>query len=269
MSFMDFLGKDNPVVGKDQHGTMFLGMKGVIMPLPFGNGGGKAITGKGAAVLLGIFAVIVAIVIAVASYLAKPNEKIPAYQILHDNIGKPVSVIARQLELEEDALVQLSDGVYISPEKYKYLGVEFELVLYFEQNEDLLNRFEYRSAETVDAKTAAKNIAKLSEQLYTQKTLSVDGEELSLSEKSLRAHFEAGKSLKADSLQLQLQQNISTKPVKQYCEYLEQSEYWEGKVDKYIVRHACYYEDLHMAYDPQTQQQTVRIVCTVEADRNY
>ena len=202
---MSYVDKDNPVVGNDQHGSLFLGMKGVIMP--FGNGGGRLITGKGAAILMGIFAVVLAIVIVMASYLAKPNEKIPFYQSLHDNMGKPVSVVARQLNIEENALIQSSAGVYICPEKYQYLGVEFELVLYFNQNENLLNGFEYRSAKTVAPKTAAKNIAKLSEQLYAQKTLSVDAEELSLSEKSLRAYFDAGKSLKADSLQLQLQQN--------------------------------------------------------------
>lgn len=251
----------NPIVHEDKAGTMYVGYKGVITP--FGNAGNKKLTAKGI-VFIAVFA---AAVILIACVLAKPKAEVPMYRQLHSNIGKNIEVVAEQLDVQKDTLVLETDGVYRAPEKYKYAGMYFDLILRFDEHEGLLNRFEYRSTENLEPKNAAKSIAKISKELSIGAVLLADGEEVELSNKNLLAYFEAGKTLNIEQLALHLGK-ADVASVSEYCDYLENAEYWEGRVGKYLTRHAYYYEDLYVEYDPQIQEQTIRIICSIEADRS-
>ena len=251
----------NPIVHEDKAGTIYVGYKGVITP--FGNAGNKKLTAKGI-VFIAVFA---AAVILIACVLAKPKAEVPMYRQLHSNIGKNIEVVAEQLGLQKDTLVLETDGVYRAPEKYKYAGMYFDLILHFDKHEGLLNRFEYRFTENLEPKNAAKSISKISKELSIWAVSLANGEEVELSNKNLLAYFEAGKTLNIEQLALHLGK-ADVASVSEYCDYLENAEYWEGRVGKYLTKHARYYEDLYVEYDPQTQEQTIRIICSVEADRS-
>lgn len=243
-----------------EDGAINYGIAKCIMPIP---GSSKEKTGDGTKTRIIIVCALVVVILIAATILGYQKEiKMPLREDLLKSIGKPIADVAAQLEVPQEEMRQIEPGLYCVPAACEYADVTFDILLYFEEHEHLLRAFGYEASYNADTDQAAESIAAIAEMLFVDELTLSDGTVLEPEEKRLKTYFADHGFITADhSL------GLSSGAASEYIDYLESTDYYEGKVGKYIKKHAIYYEDLHVDYQAEKQAVTVKLWCAVEADR--
>lgn len=243
-------------------GAMHFGRGKFILPV-FAPGTSKEATEKGKKILTIVACVLVAVALVVATALGyQEKAAMPLREELLKSLGKPIADVAAQLDVTQEEMQPIELGLYRVPAACEYAGITFDVLLYFEEHEHLLRAFGYEASYNADKDQAAESIAAIAKALSVEEMPLSDGTVLEPKEKQLKTYFTDHGSITADQ-----SSGWSSGPASDYIDYLESTDYYEGKVGKYIKKHAIYYEDLHVDYQAQTQAVTIKLWCVIDADR--
>lgn len=202
--------------------------------------------------------------LAVASLLSyRKKVELPLRQVLLNSVGKPIADVAAQLEVSQEEMQQIEPDLYCVPAACEYADVTFDILLYFEENEHLLRAFGYAASYNADTEQAAESIAAIVKVRYVEGMTLSDGTVLEPEKEHLKTYLADHGAITVD----QTLDSTGNEVVSNYIDYLESTDYYEGKVGKYIKKHAIYYEDLYVDYQTDTQAVTIKLWCTIEADR--
>lgn len=243
-----------------------------IMPAPNAQGAKRA--SKKALMWIGIVSCVVVIAVCLAAFWLGRSDRfeLPLQKTLADLIGRPVEEIVEQLGLEEYQITEVTDGMYSVAGGCTYAGVAFDIQLYFEEHEKLLSGFAYQARYDCTSKEAAADFARITDTLDSfvygvhthDKGLCLKQDKTAITDK-----LEAGKSVQIlRTWDLTPKEGHFETAASKYLKHLENSEYWEGNVDGYIIVPAAYYGDLDMKYDPQTNTASVCVQYVVEPRRS-
>lgn len=240
------------------NGKYFFPAVGVTKP--------KDLTKRKTLMLIVSFIVVVAITITVAAYLGDTGiRELELYDQIYGLVGQPVTSVPTELI----PLAQVSEGVYKVERTVKYVGSEFEVYLYFDENEGLLDSFEYTAAYNSDDKTAAVNISRFMDQFFRNDALELNEETVNVGRKALTSQFREGGSLAVEeSWGITPPNAIPGDSVAEYLEHLENAEYYDGRVGEYLTKEARFYRDISAQYAPQEGVVRLSLSFTVESDRN-
>lgn len=245
-----------------ENGVMY--MRGRFI-LPF-LGSSKEAAGKTKRIIA-IAACVCAVLIFIVATLLSYQEPygLPMQKEVLESIGKPLAEVAAQLEVSVEQMQQVEPGLYRIPAGGKYKGISFDVLLHFEENEGLLRNYGYEARYEADTAKAAKDIAAIAKILAIDEIILADETVLEPSKKQLKAYFTDVGAVTAD---LTLENTVLwSSAVTEYVEYLEGADYYEGRSGEYLIKDAIYYEDLRIAYDPETEQLAIKMWCTIETDR--
>lgn len=249
-------------------GAMHFGRGKFILPV-FGPGAAKEATAKTKKIMIIAACIFVAVFLIVATMLGyQKMADMPLRQELLKSIGKPIADVAAQLEVSQEEMTQIEPGLYRIPAGCKYAGVTFDILFQFEENEGLLRSFGYEASYKADATQSAKNIAAIAKVLSVEEMNLSNETVLETSEKQLKKYFTDVGAITTDQT---LDPNPGYHVVSDYIDHLESADYYEGRIGEYLVKNAIYYEDLHIAYEPDTEAVAIKLWCAIDADRtkNY
>lgn len=251
----------NPPVYKDN--GMIYTLKGIVMPFP---GGTKQASARGKKILAVVVCTCAVLILLVSTLLSYQEPYgLPMQKEVLESIGKPIAEVAAQLDVPVDQMLQVEPGLYRIPAGGEYKGITFDILLLFEENEGLLRNYGYEARYEADTAKAAKDIAAIAKVLAVEEIALVNGTVLEPSKKNLKAYFADVGAVTTD---LTLENTVLwSSAVTEYIEHLEAAEYYEGRSGEYLIKHAIYYEDLHIAYEPDREEVAIKLWCTIETDR--
>lgn len=246
----------------DDDGAIHFGLGKFILPIP---GNAKEATEKGKKVLAIVACVLVAVLLIVAIVLGiEKKAEMPLRQELLNSVGKPIADVAAQLEVPQEEMQQIASGLYCIPAACEYADVTFDILLYFEENEHLLRGFGYEASYHAEADEATDSIAAIVKVLSMKEMTLSDGAVIKPDKKELKTYI-------ADHGAITVNETLDAygnEAVWNYIDYLESTDYYEGKIDKYIKKQAVFYRDLNIDYQASTQTVTMKLWYTIETDRN-
>jgi hypothetical protein len=96
-----------------------------------------------------------------------------------------------------------------------------------------------------------------------------DGTEILLSKKALRQRFEDDKQLFSvqSTANWTPEEHAYQNAVAKYLRMLESDPDWEGRVGAYLVKQACFYRQIEMEYNPDTQFISIQLRFFVDAEK--
>lgn len=251
----------NPPVYKDN--GMIYTPKGVVMTFL---GGTKQASARGKKMLAAAACTCAVVIFLVATLLSwqKPYG-LPQQKEVLESIGKPMEAVAAQLDVPVEQMQQVEPGLYRIPAGGKYKGITFDILLYFEEHEGLLRNYGYEARYGADTAKAAKDIAAIAKVLAVEEIAFANGTPIEPSKKNLKAYFADVGAVTTD---FTLENAVLwSSAVTEYIDYLEDASYYEGRRGEYLIKHALYYEDLHIAYEPDKKEVTIKLWCSIETDR--
>ncbi len=242
-------------------GTQWLGKGRWFMPVPGDPNKKRTNT---TIITVGICIFVVAL-LGLSIWLGMPDytyKKLPNFDILYDMMGRPAADVAPFARANPEDLIAASDGTYKMPEGEIYAGIAFETTLCFK--DEMLSGFIYSYNAPADTKEAAKVISNVAEMfnieslVTSQKTI-VDMNEV-LVRRYLGQFVESNQEfLVEDIIDWTPEEHAYQNAVATYLRKLESDPNWEGRVGEYLVREACFYRQIHMCYQPDTQTVSVQI----------
>lgn len=226
-------------------------------------GEGKKLTFWGAVILAISVVIVVVIALLGSNWLSEDySEVLTDYA---DYIGDTKEEVLRSLELEASDMTMLSPGEYAVPKQIKLYNVDFDLVLYFHEDDQLLRGYGYQTRYQADPETAAKHVSRFVNKLGYKKT---DGEILTLEEADLVEDFAAKEEFHlSQSWNLTPGANAVTSPISLYLSRMENSDDWPGRVAGLLAIPAAWYRDLDVSYDPHRQILSILLRYGAEARR--
>ena len=230
--------------------------------LPFaGPGASKEATPKAKRNITIAACAVVALGFLVAFLLSyQPNKDLPLEQELLAARGKTATEVAAALELDQADMQQIEPGLYLLSGGYKFAGVNFDILLRFEEHENLLRSFGYEATYQAEIGKAARNIATVTKRLAGDEIELPDGTALSTNRDQIKAYLKNAGSITLD-------QTVASFTGGDYITYLENAEYYEGRSGEYLLKRAICYEDLKVSYDANTEETTIKVWFTIETDR--
>ena len=250
-------------------GAMYVGKGRFVLPI-LSTFGDKKLTKKAKVINGAVMVVFLVSIIVLACWLARPDAKIddlPYLRSLNEVIGKSQTEVTELLDLEE-GLTQISTGSYAIPDGCSYRGVEYAVVLHFEENEQLLYGYEYVAHYVAEEEIAAKDILTAQKYFSASEKSRIEGERLEIKKEALAQQLSGSDVFSSNSAWDISPERIWQTPLTVYMEHLENAEYWEGRVGEYLTKNACFYRDLDLSYNPQTQEVSIQLRFSVEADRS-
>lgn len=250
-------------------GAMYVGKGKFLLPI-LSSSEEKKLTKKAKVIFGAVFAVFFVGIIVLACWLARPDvmlDDLPYLSSLEEVIGKSQMEVVEHLELA-DGLTQISSASYAIPGGCEYKGVEYSVVLHFEENEQLLCGYEYVAHYKADEKTAAKDILTAQKYFSASEKSRIEGEQLDVKKATLAQQLSGSDMFLQNSAWDISPERTWVTPLTEYLQYLENAEYWEGRVGEYLTKKACFYRDLDLGYNPQTQEVSIQLRFCVEADRS-
>ena len=264
MSLFNFFDEIYP----EKDGAMQASRMSFILSIPEGKG--KKLTRRGAWILVAAVTVVLVLVLAVSTWLGAdgPRQIYEHMELLQASIGQTQDEVYDTLAAKGAGLVEVTPGCYAIPGGGELAGVEFAILLHFEENQGLLDGFEYVTNVKLESKEAAHVIKDLLGEHYADPVTLTDGQKIPLESKLLTDLLSG-----SEPIALQLSADITPEPeyataVTQYITHLEAADYWEGRSGEYLIKTANYYRDIDVRYTPQTQTLFFHISYTVEADRD-
>lgn len=219
--------------------------------MPVFSGGGKTMTKTGTIVLISMVLAVVVIILTLTNGLSKENRlDIPNYDHC---LGMTWQMVAQTLEIDQQEMNMVSNGTYKLPLGTTMAGIDFDLTMYFEEHEGMLNGYAYTARYSADRETAKKDI---------EKFLNSYGYDLT---EENRLDFT--KPILVEKSRNATPSGDEISPVRTYLDYLENSEDWEGRVAGLLAIPANWYEDLSVSYDPETEQVFISLRYGVEPRR--
>lgn len=216
------------------------------------------------AIAVGV-AIVAAFIIAFLLSYQEPYG-LPMQKEVLESMGKPIAEVAAHLDVPVDRMQQIEPGLYRIPAAGKHKGITFDILLQFEEHEGLLRNYGYEAKYAADAAKAAKDIAKITKALAVDEITLADATTLGTGKGQLEKRITDKGAFTADA-----SRGGSVLPVTALTEYLahlEAADYYEGRSGEYLVKRAMYYEDLHIAYEPESETLTMKLWCTIETDRS-
>lgn len=265
---MDMDRNTAPINPFFNEGAMYVGKGRFILPI-LSSAGDRKLTKKAKIIFGAVMAVFFVGIIVLACWLARPDLKLdemPYLRSLNEVVGKSQTEVTEYLELEE-GLEQISPGAYAIPGGCAYRGVDYSIVLHFEENEQLLSGYEYMAHYEADADAAAKDILNAQKYFSVSEKSRIGGEQLEIKKKALAQQLSGTEMFALSSAWDISPDRTWTSAVSDYLQHLENAEYWEGRVGEYLTKKAHFYQDLDLGYNPETQEVSIRLCFLVEADR--
>ena len=229
-----------------------------LLSIPEGKG--KAIT-KGS-VIAALSVAIIALTLCAVSWVLG-REPARQEDLLADMIGMTQEEAFNALSESDLGLVQIEAASYVIPEGEKIAGQDFAVQLSFDENEGLLDSFAYLSESKLNPKEASRVISDFLGAYYSGTVTLADGREVSLNRRALQKELESG-----NAFSLSDSENTTYTPfrVAEYIQYLEEAEYFEGRMGEYLIKHAYFYRDIDLCYEDGVL--SIRAQWAVEADRS-
>lgn len=242
---------------------MIYTLRGVIMPFP---GALKKTTQKCKKALVA-FACLCAVLLLVMAILLSYQAPygLPQQKEILESVGMPLAEVAVQLDVPVEQIQQVEPGLYRIPAGCEYKGITFDILLYFEEHEGLLRNYGYEARYDANTTKAAKDIAAITKLMAVDKIVLADETVLETTRKQLKTHLTEVGGIAVD---ITLNSTVhSATALSEYLAYLEEADYYEGRIGEYLIKNALYYEDLHVAYDSKEGDMVIKLWCTVETDR--
>lgn len=192
------------------------------------------------------------------------RAELPYQEVLMQSIGQPQEIVVEALELP-DGLLQVSDGVYAIPDGCKYGGISFDVLLYFEENEQLLCAYEYVAEYSTDSNAAAKDISEFLSCFKDFKQPIESRQTLKLEKAELLEAF-ADSEIFSVKESWDMTDSIGT-PVSDYLQHLNEADFWVGRVGEYLTIPAKYYLDVNIEYVPEGQTVSLLVRYAAEPRR--
>lgn len=247
-------------------GAMHLGRGRFILPVA-GPGVSKEASHRTKGIIA-IATVVVVVVVFVIAFLLSYQEPygLPMQKDILESVGKPISEVAAHLEVSVDSMQQIEPGLYRIPAACKHKGIILDILLEFEEHEGLLRNYGYEAQYSASKAKATRDVNAIKSALAiddkTSKTESVGG----TARRELEMHStDSGAFVAEATLNGTI---LSTTALAEYMDYLESAEYYEGRSGEYLVKKAMYYEQLHIAYEPELEELSIKLWCTIETDRS-
>lgn len=264
MSLINFFDEVYP----ERDGALQASRMSFLASIPEGKG--KELTKRETWILVAVVSVVLVLALAVTTWMGadEPRQIYEHMELLQASIGQPQNKVYDTLAGEGAGLVEITPGCYAIPEGGELAGVEFAILLHFEENEGLLDGFEYVTSAKLEPKKAAQVIEELLSEYYSDSVTMTDGQQIPLGTK-----FLTGLLSGSEPFALQLSADITPEPeygtaAAQYITHLEAADYWEGRSGEYLIKTANYYRDIDVRYTPQTQALYFAISYHIEADRD-
>lgn len=236
-----------------------------LMSVPKGTG--KQLTGRRLAVLTAVAVIMLAVVFIGVTVLGaeEPTHRHPYMQILSESVGQTQETVLAALTQEEAGLAEMSQGRYAVTGGGEIAGLDFAVLLEFEETEGLLKAYEFATQRNLEPKEAAKFLEAFLKAYLGDTVTDATGNEIPVKKAALESILQEGFTL-ADS------RNITPDPsypsaVGDYIKHLESAEYWEGRMGEYVIQKAKFYRDIHIDYTENTL--SVRLRYGIEADREH
>jgi hypothetical protein len=225
-------------------------------------GEGKKLTVTGAVVLAVSVAIVLVIAFLGSDWLSKDYaDALTYYEKL---IGSSRETVFEALDVDQEDITEVSACVYVVADEIELYNMDFDLVLYLDENTQLLRGYGYRRSYHTSPETSAKHVSDFVNKLGYKKP---DGELLILEEAELLKGF-------TNKEEFHLNQSWNLTPganvggaVSQYLQELENSEDWPGRVAGLLAIPAAFYRDLDISYDPHDQILSIQLRYSAEARR--
>lgn len=239
-----------------------------LLSIPKGEG--KRLTKRGVVVLICVSALVLALVLAGATWLGAEETRFLHQHMepLLSAVGEPKTAVFELLAAEGDGLVEVAPDVYVIPGGCRMGGTEFAVTLRFDAHEGLLDGFAYATQIKAEPQEAAKVLETFLEEYYKATITLEAGQEVALNRKAL-TQILSGESefVFQDSADVTPQRE-GVSAVAAYLRYLENAEYWEGRLREYLIKRANFYRDIYVTYTPGTQTLNLKVSFQVAADRD-
>lgn len=246
-------------------GAMHLGHGKFILPV-FAPGTAKEASPKAKNVLtVAVCAVIVLCLVAAIVLSYQEPLGLPMQSEVLESLGKPLPEVAELLDVPVEGMQQVEPGLYRIVAAGKLKGITFDILLQFEPNEGLLRNYGYEARCDANAAKADKALNTITKALALEEDTLEDESFSGTAKRQLEMHrtddggFTADATLSGTSL--------PAAALSEYMDYLESADYYEGRVGKYLVKNAMYYEELQIVYDPEQEELAIELWCTIETDR--
>jgi hypothetical protein len=199
-------------------------------------------------------------------------KKLPKFDMLIGTMGWKAADVAPFIGVDPANMPEISDGTYEVPEGEIYAGMAFETKLHFDDG--LLSGFEYTYGAPVNIKKAAKNIANVAEMFMIESMFTAEKTEAQMNEVLLRQYFEQFAENKqtfmvTDIMDWTPEEHAYQSAVAKYLRMLESDPDWEGRVGAYLVKDACFYRQIDMSYNPDTQWVSIQLQFFVDMEKEW
>ena len=260
---MDFFNNLYP----EQDGALQTSNMRFLLSIPEGEG--KLLTKRIIALLISAVVLVITFLTVVAAYLSneQPRQLHEHMKPISEVIGCTQDVVFTALSDGGSGLVEISSGNFAIPGGYVLDDVKFEVLLHFQEHENLLNGYSYVTRLKIAPKEAAKVLNEVLGEYYNESVTFEGGREVSLEAKAL-ADLLSGTEpiIFRDSADVTPRKESGT-AVAEYIEHLQAADYWEGRLREYLIKTANYYRDIEVTYTPDTQILELELSYQVEADR--
>ncbi len=220
--------------------------------LPVFGGGGKTLTKGGTIALVSAVLAVIVLILATANYFSKDNTLTPIdYEHF---LGMTRAAVAEKLEIEQEDMQYVSNGAYRLPHTITIAGINYPVMLHFEEQEGLLNGYSLSVAYSADNESAADNVQNL------LKALGYGG--ITVDDVSFDQPVQITRSW--DLTPGERYYNS----VRTYLDHLNESEHWEGRVAGLLAVPAHWYRDLDINYDPETNELSVVLKFSAQPRRS-
>lgn len=260
---MDFFNSIYP----ERDGAMQASQMRFLLSIPEGKG--KPLTKRTTVLLLVAAAFAVAILIAGAAWLGaeRPQQLHEHMKPIAEAVGSTREDVFAALAENGDGMVNVAPGVFSVPGGCRISQTEFEVLLYFEDQEVLLDGYSYMTQVKMPPEKAAKLLRDLLGEYYNETITLLDGQKVPLRKKELTDLLSGTEPfLFQDSCDVTPNAE-SGSAVAKYIAHLQEADYWEGRFGEYLIKTANYYRDIQVSYAPQTQTLEFMLRYKVEADR--
>ena len=263
MSLFNFFDEIYP----EKDGALQISNMRFLLSVPEGKG--KLLTRRAAGILTSVAILAVTAVVVLASVLG--GER--AY-LMHENmkplmesIGCTQEEVLTRLSGNELGLVQITADTYAIPGGFELSNAEFEVLLHFEENEGLMDGYSYTTRAKLAPEKAASVLKEFLTEFYSATVVLENGQEIPLAGKSIKQLLNGKEQVVLrDSADVTPASNSGTATAK-YIVYLQNADYWEGRLGEYLIQTANFYRDIEVSYIPEAETLEIALSYRVEADR--
>ena len=237
-----------------------------ILSIPGGKG--KTLTKRAVVLLVTVSLVIVLAIVLLAGFLGAdtPRHFHEKMDVLKDGIGHSKAEVFEILADNGNAMAELSEELALVSGGMEFGELDFAVILSFEQNEGLLNGFTYTTEAKVDPSDAAKVLKKFLSEFYNKSIVLDNGEEVPIKEKDIKNTLKSGGFVFHHSENCTPGSGKETE-LTQYLSYLENAQYYEGRVGEYLTKKAKFYRDISILYSGENVL-SIKLKYQVEPDRS-